>query len=178
MSRPTPWQSFIGNPFLCLPLMLGALYVGYLWMTGQAPWWVALFALIGASGVANAAQRVRAYSAWKREWDNAAAPRTFRPPSGKAVKLLVGLGCWGCLAWMSLEVESSPTMDLAVGAFWLATAIIVIAAIVRAIRGPSISKAGRNVVVGVCLSAARQSSSVQAATAALPAHCQHLMRRG
>ena len=179
MSRPTPLQAIIGNPFLCIPLMLGAIYIGYLWMAGQAPWWMALLALIGASGVAKAAQQVRAYSAWKRDWESAGStPRPMRLPSGKAIKYLVGLGCWGWLAWMSLEVQSTPAMDLAVMSFWLGSVIMVIAAVVRAIRGPSTPKAGRNVVVGVCLPAARQSSSVQNAMAALPAHCQQLMRGG
>lgn len=173
MSRPTPWQSFIGNPFICLPLMLGAIYVGYLWMAGQAPWWTALFALIGASGVANAAQRVRAYSAWKREWENEGrAPRAFRP-SGKGAKYLVGVGIWAWLAWISQDVESSPVMDLAVTAFWVGTALMAPVAVMRTIRGPSAPS--RSVVVGVCLPATRQSCSLQRAMASLPPHLHRLL---
>jgi hypothetical protein len=178
MSRPTPWQSFIGNPFLCIPLMLGAIYVGYLWMVGQAPWWVALFAVIAASGVAKAAQRVRAYSAWKREWDGEeASERGLRLPSGRAIRNIIGIACWAWLAWMSLDLKSSPTTDLAVMAFWLGTAVLVAVGICRAIRAVSMRTNRNEDFVGVCMPAASQSDAVHEAVTALPTYCLHLVRR-
>ncbi|WP_421729380.1 hypothetical protein [Brevundimonas sp.] len=179
MSRPTPFEAFVGNVFLCVPLMLGAIYVGYLWMIGQASGLAALCAAIVASIVAKAAQRVRAYAAWQRDWENAGKPpRTFRPPSGKVIKVTIGLAIWGWFVWMSQDVESTPAMNLAVLAFWVGTAIMFLTMVVRMLRGPSARKTSEAAVVSACLPAARHSTSLNSATMELPTYCLRLMKPG
>lgn len=178
MKPPTPFQWLIGNPVVSLALMLGGLAVLYFWLTGSMTGWAALVATIIAATAARASEQVNKYSAWKREWEGYDGRQAIRLrlPSGKTMRIVAGVGCWGLFAWWASEgPKGDPVLEIAIALFWVGTAVIVVTGIVRLLRGAA-PRPGAAVVVGVCLPTARQSSSVNAALGALPAHCQQLMR--
>jgi hypothetical protein len=162
MRPPTSFQWLIGNSVVSLVLMLGALAVIGMWLMGTATGWAALAAAILGSVAAKASEKVRAHTAWEREWNGGGGGGGVSLP--RHWRLVPGLAAWVWLAWLSLlPNEGDPTLEVASGLFWLATALMAVVAVIRVFRRQSQSRGRKAVVVKACLPVPMRSPSVQEA---------------
>lgn len=176
MRPPSALQWLFGNPVSALVLMLGALFVGYRWLTGEFTWFAALLAAMVAGYSAKAYERVASYSAWKREWAmmNGKSPGLRLPRIG-GLRYVLGIVAWMFLALLAIGSANDPSLRVPVMLFWLGTAVIVVVGVYRLVR--STSRAGnRGDAVAVCVKR-QDSDSVAAALSSLPASLASLVRR-
>ena len=173
MRPPSVLQWLFGNPVCALVLVLGALFVGYRWLTGEFTWFAALLAAMVAGYSARAYERVASYSAWKREWDmmNGRSPGLRLPRIG-GLRYVLGIVAWMFLALLAIGSAADPAMRIPVVLFWLATAVMVVVGLYRLIRGHSGRASTGKGMVRVCLGTPVQSANVQQALRALPAYCR------
>lgn len=171
MRPPTSLQWLVGNPISALVLMLGAIYLAYLWLVEGAGMGVGLLAILVGGYAGRSAERVNAYTRWKREWEGLGGSRgPFRLPRIPNLKYVCGVGAWLFLAAMAIGSADDPAMRIPVMLFWLATAVMMVTGVHRLMRsGPGQTRRSDN--VRVCLGRPMSSPSVEEARKALPHYC-------
>lgn len=171
MRPPTSLQWLVGNPVSALVLMLGAIYLAYLWLVEGAGMGVGLLAIVIGGYAGRCAERVNAYTRWKREWEGLGGSRgPFRLPKVPGLKYVFGVGAWLSLAAMVIGSANDPAMRIPVVLFWLATAVMVVAGVYRLVRSGS-GQTRRSDSVRLCLGRPMLSPSVEEARKALPHYC-------
>lgn len=155
MRPPTSLQWLVGNPVSALVLMLGAIYLAYLWLVEGAGMGVGLLAIVVGGYAGRCAERVNAYTRWKREWEGIGG-RTRQPlrlPSFKSIRIGLAILSWLGMAALALAAGGDPALRVPVILFWIGSAVAVIAKLkpVRGSRG----------VVRVCIQRPRSSPTVR-----------------
>lgn len=186
MNRPGLLNFIIGHPVVVLALWLLTAYFGYEWYVGNTPVVPMILAGLVAISAANANSRVQAYRDWKREWD----AMEGRPPSqplgltllrSRTLRIVLGIAIWCLFACGALTAPHQPGAALAVGAFWLATALMVGNGLYRFVRrrpkAAAVASDVRDVPVTQCLKASSGSADLDRAFAALPEYCLPLLER-
>lgn len=179
MRPPSVLQWLFGNPVSALVLVLGGLFVGYRWLTGEFTWFAALLAAMVAGYSARAYERVASYSAWKREWDmmNGRSPGLRLPRIG-GLRYVLGIVAWMFLALLAIGSVDEPMMRIPVVLFWLATTVMVVVGLYRLASGRGGRVSNRDATVAVCTGKPPQSPSLGQAYSALPAYCVRVMNTG
>ena len=176
MKEPTAFQWLIGNAPVSLIVNLTMIGSIWFWYVGQLNGWLT-FAMIAIASVSHrASERVSRYSAWKREWDGTGG-RSFRLPRIPGLKYAAAFAVWLVLAAMALDgADDGGAVAVAVVLFWIATAVMIGAMLLRLSRG-LVSRRHPIGTVAVCVSASATSPSVSGAVSALPAHCRSLLEQ-
>lgn len=166
MRSPKPVEWLFGNPAsaLVLTILAAAGIIG--WFMGQVPFLVAAAGLVAGSYAFRAANRVSAYTAWKREWDAMGGVR--RVSSTVPMRTVLGVAAWCGLAWLAVSSSSDPSMQSVVAIFWLGSVVLIIVAAVRWAMKKRPKPQPSSTTVTVCVNGGGGSPSVASAIAALP----------
>lgn len=183
MRRPGALVFLFGNPLIAFALLCAACYCGYAWWTGQMQTLPALVVVLAACYAFRASDQYQSYRQWKREWDamEGRAPsqrlvRTFR--RGGPLHIFVGICAWCVCAVLILGKQNQPFWQVPAASFWLATALMILVAIYRAVRRSRARRAPkiRDVPVSVCLSVPHRSTAAEKAFSDLPEYCREVLR--
>ncbi|ATQ43128.1 hypothetical protein [Caulobacter mirabilis] len=175
MRSPKPVEWLFGNPASALVLTILAATGLIGWFLGQVPFFLAAVGVVAGSYAFRAANRVNAYTAWKREWDAMGGARRASPPVPR--RIMLGVAAWCVLAWLAVDSASDPAMQGPVALFWLGSAALVVIAAVRWAMKKRPKPQPRSMPVAVCVSGGAGSPSVASAMAALPAHLTSFIAR-
>jgi hypothetical protein len=182
MRRPGPLVFLFGNPLSAFALLCAACYCGYAWWTGQMQTLPALVVVLAACYAFRASDQYRSYRDWKREWDamegrvpSQRLARVFR--RGGPLHIIAALCAWAVCAVLILAKQDQPFWRLPVATFWLATALMIVVAIYRAVKRSRARRAPKieDVPVTVCLRVPRRSPAAEKSFAMLPAYCVALI---
>jgi hypothetical protein len=163
--------ALIGHPVIALPIFVGAVAVGYLWLAGELTGWAALGALVLAACTAKASDQVNKYRAFKREWDGMGGGSVARQKLRVGgLRYIFGIAAWLFMAALAIDVWNDPGLKWMASMFWLATAIILGTMSYRLLRSDGRSQSAK-AFVRVCLPIAKSSPAHHSAAQNLPSFC-------
>lgn len=160
MKPPTTLQWLAGNPVSALVLVLGAIYLVWFWLAESGGIGFGLLAIIVGGYAARSAERVNAYSRWKRQWEGmgggSGGIRLPRPPS---LRVVLGVGSWIVLAILALDGSNGdPMVAVAINLFWVGTGVLGMSILYRRLR--SDHRRSQDKIVSVSLPVPNRSSNV------------------
>jgi hypothetical protein len=182
MRRPGALVFLFGNPLSAFALLCAACYCGYAWWTGQMQTLPALVVVLAACYAFRASDQYQSYRDWKREWEameghvpSQRLARIFR--RGGPLHIFAAVCAWSVGAVLILAKQDQPFWQIPAASFWLATALMVVVAIYRAIRRSRARRAPKiqDVPVTVCLSVPRWSPEAKRAFGDLPEYCKSIL---
>lgn len=176
MTRPSLLAYLFGNPLSMLALGLGVIVTAYQCYSGTGSAVTMVAAIVAAAYAANAQERITAYRGWKREWDAMGGDIPRRRPLGRRTIAIV---VWSPMALVAAFPGPDPQMRQGAALFWWANAAITTLLLYRAIRSHRTRRRDdtRERAVTVVVGVPRQSTTLAAAYAALPDHCQRVLAK-
>ncbi len=184
MRRPGALVFLFGNPLIAFALLCAGCYCGYAWWTGQMQTLPAFVVILAACYAFRASDQYQAYRDWKREWDamegrvpSRRLARVFR--RGGPLHIVAAVCAWCVCAALILAKQDQPFWQIPADSFWLATALMILVALYRAVRNWRVRSPAKieDVPVTVCLSVPRRSPAASQLFGALPAYCARLLSK-
>ncbi|MFZ5746910.1 MAG: hypothetical protein ACOY45_04545 [Pseudomonadota bacterium] len=176
MRKPVT-SMMLGHPMVGVPISCIAVFAIIGALNGTIGWFAAAIFGFAALTLAKHARARKAYIAWKREWDDMAAPQTPLQASSRGVwKPWVGAAL---LALLGLFLATRADDPLYAGALvYLVLAVAIAGGVAWRMKRPrrgALTEATKPFAVTVCV---RKSllpvPSITAAYRALPSHCHAL----
>lgn len=188
MNQPSITVRIAGTPLVGVPLILGGLWLMFMWTQGRASLFLALLGCFVALKTISSLKRVRRYKAWLKEWDAAGTPGTAparRSTGGwRWATVLASLLFAGIIVCYP-NAAGNPELQNALLWLWLFCGIFLIARFVRGIwkfirkrRSRNEEKADREVEpVSWMIGRTVDSPSRQAAVKSLPGYAARILNR-
>ena len=181
MKRPGWFDYLVGNFVSVLALTVAAILLGIAAFASQVSWFAAIAGLVFMGWGWGANQRLTAYRNWKREWDtmNGVAEPVRSSKKWGPLRIAIVAVAWAVMAYVAIDQAQQPEMQIPVGLFWLATALLAIRLLYLMVRRrrsattPDVLR--RDMPVALCLAVPTSSPSVNEAMQGLPPHCRRLM---